>query len=150
MYLYGSLDRLSSAEIEQLYARQEATRRTYSRPKPAPRSGNSMSRTDWEQLRQHCFVHSVARPRTDPVVAERDALVRIAELAASIGNTLRQPGRGRYSSERTLRQWLSEDEVQYTVADIGPALTLLEVTGRLIRPEVGEVCSVWRTRHSPI
>lgn len=77
------------------------------------------------------------RPKATPEVAEAQALARIAELAASIANTLRQPDRGRYNSERQLRSWLTTAEVQFTVADIAPALALLEATGRLIRPDVG-------------
>jgi hypothetical protein len=96
-------------------------------------------------------VHSVARPKADPVVAESHALARIAELAASIANTLRQPGRSRYSSERHLREWLTDDGIQFTVADIAPALGLLEATGRLIRRNVerGLPRSGWLPEHAP-
>jgi hypothetical protein len=96
-------------------------------------------------------MHSVARPKTDPVLAEREALIRIAELAASIASTLRQPDRGRYNSERQLRSWLTDDGVQLTVADIAPSLALLEATQRLIRPEVGRGTPRpgWLPEHAP-
>jgi hypothetical protein len=51
-------------------------------------------------------------------------------------SSLRTPGRGRYDSELQLREWLSEDGVSYTTADLGPALDLLDSTKRLKRPAV--------------
>jgi hypothetical protein len=76
----------------------------------------------------------VSRPKTDPVEAERSALIRIAELAGNIMNALRQPGRGKYDSERHLSRWLVADGHEWTTADLSPALALLEATGRLMRP----------------
>jgi hypothetical protein len=60
------------------------------------------------------------RPKAPPDQADRAALLRIAELAASIANTLRQPDRGRYDSERQLKQWLISDGVQFTVREMKP------------------------------
>jgi hypothetical protein len=78
----------------------------------------------------------VNRPKKLPDIADREALVRIAELAGNVLVSLRQDDRGRYDSERGLGKFLTADGVQYTTADIGPALTLLEVTGRLGRAAV--------------
>jgi hypothetical protein len=66
------------------------------------------------------------RPKTPLDESDRLALARIASLAAAIMSSLRTPGRGRYDSERQLGEWLSEDGVSYTSADLGPALDLLE------------------------
>jgi hypothetical protein len=74
------------------------------------------------------------RPKTPLDESDRLALARIASLAAAIMSSLRTPGRGRYDSERQLGEWLSEDGVSYTSADLGPALDLLESTKRLKRP----------------
>jgi hypothetical protein len=74
---------------------------------------------------------AIGRPRTPKDVADRLALTRVASLAADILVWLRQPGRGMYSSERELKQWLTEDGVQFTTADIAPALGLLESTGKI-------------------
>lgn len=78
----------------------------------------------------------MVRPRTDPVVAEREALKRVAELASHVMVSLRRPGRGKWDSEHQLRSWLTADGVTFTVADIAPALTLLEATKRIVRGEV--------------
>lgn len=78
----------------------------------------------------------VGRPKTPKDVAERSELVRIANLAGSILISLRQPGRGVYSSERELRQWLNEDGVQFTTGDIAHALVLLESKGNIRRATV--------------
>ena len=51
-------------------------------------------------------------------------------------SSLRTPGRGRYDSERQVREWLSEDGVSYSSADLEPALDLLQSTKRLNRPAV--------------
>jgi hypothetical protein len=49
------------------------------------------------------------RPKQDPVIAEREALIRIAVRGSNILATLCQPGRGRYDSERQLGRWLTSD-----------------------------------------
>ena len=71
------------------------------------------------------------RPRTPRDIADARALNRIAALAFQILSSLRQHGHRQYDSERTLRQWLSD--VQFTIADLAPALALLEATGRIGR-----------------
>lgn len=76
------------------------------------------------------------RPKTPLDESDRLDLAGIASLAAAIMSTLRTPGRGRYDSELQLREWLSEDGVSYTTADLGPALDLLASTKRLKRPAV--------------
>jgi hypothetical protein len=76
------------------------------------------------------------RPKTPLDESDRLDLAGIASLAAAIMRTLRTPGRGRYDSELQLREWLSEDGVSYTTADLGPALDLLASTKRLKRPAV--------------
>ena len=101
----------------------------------------------WSDSASNCFVHfvheyrnqSTTRPGPKALAdrADRAALARIAELAASILVSLRKCGRGHYGSERQLRSWLTEDGISFTVADIGHALQLLERTQRLVRPEVG-------------
>jgi hypothetical protein len=55
-----------------------------------------------------------------------------------------------YDSKRQLRSWLADDGVTHTTADIPPALTSLEVTGRIERPAVSEVehATAWIARHS--
>jgi hypothetical protein len=68
--------------------------------------------------------------------AEPPALAHIAELAASIANSLGQPDRGRYKSERPLRQWLTDDGISFAASELAPALALLDATGRFIRPNV--------------
>jgi hypothetical protein len=108
-----------------------------------------VNRAEVERLRQHCSkacVHDCSCGqqtqdcRSSPhtlEVAEAQALARIASLAASILVCLRRPGRGRYDSERQLRQWLSSDNVSYTTSDLAHALTLLEATKRIGRdPEL--------------
>jgi hypothetical protein len=74
------------------------------------------------------------RPKTPLDVAEHQRLVRIASLGSAIMQTLRKPEyRGRYSSERELRLWLSESDIAYTSADISPALDLLANVGFIHR-----------------
>jgi hypothetical protein len=63
-------------------------------------------------------------------------LHRVADLAVSIHQCMSRPGRNRYSSERQLRGWLAET-TQFSAADVGPALSLLEAVGLLVRPPVG-------------
>jgi hypothetical protein len=79
---------------------------------------------------------SVGRPKTAKDIAERTELVRIANLAGSILISLRQSGRGMYDSERQLKQWLTEDGVQFTTGDIAHALVLLESKGYIQRATV--------------
>jgi hypothetical protein len=61
------------------------------------------------------------RPKQDPVIAEREALIRIAVRGSNILATLRQPGRGRHDSERHLGRWLTSDGPSWTTADLSPA-----------------------------
>ena len=75
------------------------------------------------------------RPKTPRDVAEREALNRVASLAAQILITLRARGRGLYESERQLRQWLADDGIAHSAGDIRPALDLLESTGRISDPQ---------------
>jgi hypothetical protein len=75
----------------------------------------------------------VTRPPTPLEMSEQQALVRIAMLASDVLRVLRLPERGRYSSERELRQWLVESGVAYTASDLAPAVGLLELTGRVER-----------------
>jgi hypothetical protein len=75
------------------------------------------------------------RPPTPLDISERELLIRIAGLAGAVMTSLRRPGRGRYSSENQLRGWL-KGEVSFSASDLAPALGLLELTGKLIRPEV--------------
>jgi hypothetical protein len=77
------------------------------------------------------------RPALPPEELEHQGLHRVAELAVSILLCLRKEGRGRYHSERQLRQWLQEDGVHHTTSEVASALTLLEATGRLSRPHTG-------------
>jgi hypothetical protein len=79
---------------------------------------------------------SVGRPKSPKDVAERTELVRIANLASSILISLRRSGRGMYDSERQLKQWLTEDGVQFTTGDIAHALVLLESKGHIQRATV--------------
>jgi hypothetical protein len=77
-------------------------------------------------------------PRKTPLeVAEKQRLVRIANLAASVMVSLRQPDRSSYDSERELRGLLEADGVQFTTADLAPALALVDALGWLQRPAVG-------------
>jgi hypothetical protein len=69
-------------------------------------------------------------------VQDHDSLVRIAKLAARMMSSLRQPGRGKYISERQLRSWVGKSRFTHTTSDVAPALMLLEYTGRIQRPEV--------------
>jgi hypothetical protein len=73
--------------------------------------------------------HETGRPSTDP-------LQRAADLARSVLTVMGKDGRGKYSSERELKQWLSE-EVQFSNEDLGPALSLLSSAGLLIRDDAG-------------
>jgi len=66
---------------------------------------------------------------------EAEQLHRIADLAVAVLACLRGADRGRYDSERTLRGWLQADGVEFTTADIPPALALLETKGLLVRVE---------------
>ena len=75
----------------------------------------------------------MTRPPTPLEMSEQQALVRIAMLASYVLRVLRLPERGRYSSERELRQWLVELGVAYTASDLAPAVGLLELTGRIER-----------------
>jgi hypothetical protein len=75
------------------------------------------------------------RPPTPLDISERELFIRIAGLAGAVMTSLRRPGRGRYSSENQLRGWL-KGEVSFSATDLAPALGLLELTGKLIRPEV--------------
>jgi hypothetical protein len=76
------------------------------------------------------------RPKTPLDVAESQAIHRVADLAVNIMQTLRQPNRGKYSSERELRDWLSDSGVRWSAADFSPALWLLADTGRVRRAPV--------------
>jgi hypothetical protein len=78
----------------------------------------------------------VSRPKAPLDLANAQALSRIASLASCVLVSLREPGRHRYESERQLASFLSDDGIAFTTADLSPALTLLEITGRLIRPVV--------------
>jgi hypothetical protein len=69
---------------------------------------------------------TVERPRTPRDVADREALVRIAGLAASVLVSSRRVGRGVWESERVLRSWLAEDGISFSSSDLAPALALLE------------------------
>ena len=73
------------------------------------------------------------RPKSPLDVADARELARIAALAASVIVCLRKSGRGTFESERELRRWLSDDEVQFSASDLAPALALLEVTGKIGR-----------------
>jgi hypothetical protein len=74
----------------------------------------------------------VSRQPTPKDEAERQALARIAGLAFRVLVTLRQPGRYRYDSERTLRSWLADDGHGHTTADLTHALALLESVGGVL------------------
>jgi hypothetical protein len=71
------------------------------------------------------------RPKLPLDLADARELARIAALASSVLVSLRQPGRSIYDSERILRQWLSDDGIQSTMADLAPALVLLEATNKI-------------------
>jgi hypothetical protein len=58
-------------------------------------------------------------------------LQRVASLAAAVLVQLRKPGRGSYESERQLAGWIKDAGVKFTMADLGPALSLAENTGKL-------------------
>jgi hypothetical protein len=74
------------------------------------------------------------RPKTPLDVAEHQRLVRIASLGSAIMQTLGRPEyRGRYSSERELRSWISISDITFTSADVGPALDLLSSVGFIHR-----------------
>ena len=76
---------------------------------------------------------TLSRSRTPSDLAEQAALSRIATLAHHVMIALRQPGRGVYESERQLRGFLTQDGYEFANDDLGPALTLLEATGRIGR-----------------
>jgi hypothetical protein len=86
------------------------------------------------------------RPKTPRDVAEREALIRVASLAAQILITLRARGRGLYESERQLRQWLADDGIAHSAGDIRPALDLLESTGRISDPQRPRTPASWMAR----
>jgi hypothetical protein len=75
----------------------------------------------------------VGRPKSPLDLADSRELARIASLASSVLMSLRKPGRGQYDSERTLRQWLSDDGIQFSAADLAHALVLLDSTGKIGR-----------------
>lgn len=90
----------------------------------------------------------MSRPRTPKDLAEQQALQRIATLAHQIMITLRQPQRGVYESERMLRQWLSDEEVQFANNDLANALDLLESVGWIQRAKVkANKVTSWLARH---
>jgi hypothetical protein len=102
----------------------------------------SVSNSSTGSSREHChrYRHQVQgrRPKSPLDIADVRELARIAALASSVLVSLRQPGRSIYDSERTLRQWLSDDGIQSTTADLSPALVLLEATSKIGRgPEKG-------------
>jgi hypothetical protein len=75
------------------------------------------------------------RPKTPLDVAEREALIRVAVLAANIMETLRLPEyRGRYSSEAELKRWVADRGHRFTSSDFSPALWLLADTGGCVVP----------------
>jgi hypothetical protein len=76
------------------------------------------------------------RPLTPLDISERELVIRIAGLAGAVMTSLRRPGRGRYESENSLRGWLKGGGISFSASDVAPALGLLELTGKLIRPEV--------------
>jgi hypothetical protein len=76
---------------------------------------------------------AVARPVTPADVAEHQALIRIATLAARVMLVLRSAAHGRYSSERQLVGWLNDANMRWTASDLRPALDLLLTTGRIER-----------------
>jgi hypothetical protein len=76
------------------------------------------------------------RPKTDPETADREALLRVANLAFSILTCLCFQDRSRYSSENQLLEFLRSDGVSFATKDVNPALTLLESMDMLVRPPV--------------
>jgi hypothetical protein len=58
------------------------------------------------------------RTKTPPLQAEREALIRVASLAAAALAQLRKPGRGRYDSERQLAGWIKDAGVQFSASDL--------------------------------
>ena len=78
------------------------------------------------------------RPASSPTELESDRITRIGALAISVLKCMRSdPSRSRYRSERELRGWLAEDQIQHTTEDIKPALALLEASGLLVRDRAG-------------
>ena len=75
----------------------------------------------------------MARTRTPKDLATQQALNRIASLAGQVLITSRQPSRGLWDSERGLRAWLTDDGVNFANDDLGPALAMLEGSGRIGR-----------------
>ena len=64
-------------------------------------------------------------------VAGKQALARIASPAAHVMGTLGHSGRGKYDSENGLRQWLNDDGVAFTTADLSPAMACCKAPGRV-------------------
>lgn len=145
----GDLPRLSAQEEEAIRGEEEAIRgRQSGRDLDVKPTLSSSSPTSAVPLSKDGGVAQLVpvgvsaetkapgRPKTPLDESDRLDLARIASLAAAIMSALRTPGRGRYDSELQLREWLSEDGVSYTTADLGPALDLLSSTKRLKRQAV--------------
>ena len=78
------------------------------------------------------------RPASSPESLEHERITRIGALAISILKCMRSdPSRFRYRSERELRGWLAEDQIQHTTEDIKPALAFLDASGLLVRDRAG-------------
>jgi hypothetical protein len=77
------------------------------------------------------------RPANSPIELESDRITRIGALAISVLKCMWDPTRSRYRSERELRGWLAEDQIQHTTEDVKPALALLGVAGCLYATERG-------------
>jgi hypothetical protein len=67
------------------------------------------------------------------LIAEAAHVRRISALAAEVLKVMQQPNHGYYDAERTLRQWLTDNGVTYSSADLVLALQLLQSRGDLIR-----------------
>jgi hypothetical protein len=78
----------------------------------------------------------VGRPPRPTDLADRAAVERIASLAKAVMVAVRKPGRGVWDSERQLRQWLSDSEIQFSASDLAIALNLLEGIGLIQRATV--------------
>jgi hypothetical protein len=84
------------------------------------------------------ITRATGRPASSPESLEHERITRIGALAISILKCMRSdPSRSRYRSERELRGWLAEDQIQHTTEDIKPALALLEASGLLVRDRAG-------------
>lgn len=79
---------------------------------------------------------TTGRKKSSRTETELAFLERVARLAGQILACVRVQGRGRWNSERQLRQWLVEDGIPHTIAEIAPALTLLESGGFIERAPV--------------